>query len=173
MRKPAIVFHQCDYTPQTPAEHAGLSPGDMFVVLPEHARGSSFTADSILVMVEDDGTVAPPFVLITGDLVTGDPDPDNEYPIRHVLLSRLRRVARIPTVADLDKVPTPCEERGYEIGDEFVFTKHQDSLLPRGTVVILDLDDATRVPRFRRLNGDTCYLDLDDVLKLNYAVGCE
>lgn len=41
---------------------------------------------------------------------------------------------------------TPCEERGYKVGDKFVAL--EGSLFPTGTIVTLEKDDGTECPLF-------------------------
>lgn len=41
---------------------------------------------------------------------------------------------------------TPCQEKGYKVGDKFVALK--GSLFPEGTIVTLHRDDGTSIPMF-------------------------
>ena len=58
---------------------------------------------------------------------------------------------------------TPCEERGWKVGDRFVVISRTDSVAERGDVVELLRDDGDEIPYFRCEGEYETYLDLGEV----------
>lgn len=56
---------------------------------------------------------------------------------------------------------TPCEERGYKVGDVFKVL-HTTDAFAAGSIVSLNRDDGTEGPMFKLISGDCCYELADD-----------
>ena len=61
---------------------------------------------------------------------------------------------------------TPCEERGWKVGDEFVVNTTSDSVAEEGDVVVLIEDDGTRIPYFKCECEYETYLMMHEVDKI-------
>ena len=60
---------------------------------------------------------------------------------------------------------TPCEERGWKVGDKFVLVKPTDSV-EKGDRLELIRDDGTFIPQFRCSGGEDFFLYTDYVEKI-------
>lgn len=64
-------------------------------------------------------------------------------------------------------MPTPCEKRGYEVGDYFKVINHEHYFWKKGSVVQLTWDDRSKSPYFKDNKGEEHFIYLDKVRKLN------
>lgn len=58
---------------------------------------------------------------------------------------------------------TPCENKGYKFGDEFVIINDNDLHFPKHTLIKLHYDDGDNLPLFVDLKGNYSHVNLDNI----------
>ena len=70
----------------------------------------------------------------------------------------LRRLAESEYTEKASSLPTPAQEAGFEIGDLAVVVE-EGSNFGLGSIVRLELDDGSRLPEWKLIDGDCVFSD--------------
>jgi hypothetical protein len=148
----------------TPCEQKGYKIGDRFRVVKD-SRGL-YSAGSIVGLAKDDGSTIPWFNLVVGNCSV----PDGRYKQGRACL-RLDDIERhdvpLRALAMPPKKPTPCEEKGYKVGDRFNVIKGSR----KGKIVQLYQDDGTGRPLFHEVKPQPIapFVDTSHVMCIGVA----
>ena len=64
------------------------------------------------------------------------------------------------------EMKTPCEERGWKMGDKFMVIEIIENIAEKGDVLELLDDEGDNIPFFRDRSGDELHFHIDEVEKI-------